>query len=73
MKNIPRPLIIECCKALEARQLNHGAWPDACIPQCFITLRDEYYSHLDDHLWVLVIEGVIKDHAVKLVANELCD
>lgn len=67
MIHVPEPLLRQACRDLHARQLNAGSWPNG-LPDSLQQIREIYGFEDDDH-WVLVIEGVIKDRAVALVAE----
>lgn len=65
-----RELVVECCKAMVARDNNRGDWPDGQIPDCFYQYVDEILPHIRDQLsWVLIVEHAIAHDAIGIVAD----
>jgi hypothetical protein len=70
MRTISFELLLEACKAMKSREDNAGCWVEGEIPPVFYNIRDKYYPALvDDSMWLLTIEAVVKNSAVNFVAN----
>jgi hypothetical protein len=76
MIDIPRDLLIECCKMLNARYERGGDWPpgNERPPACFRHVHALVYAKAveSDHIhWYSAIENLVCTQAVRLVAKEL--
>lgn len=68
MGRLDHALLVDCCRALHARQQNQGAWPDKKIPECLVRVKELY--GLGDDNWTLVVEAIVKMDAVTFIAQE---
>lgn len=64
---IPEDTIREACQALYDRQQNAGSWKNG-VPESFRKIK-EIYGFQDHELWVLTVEGIVKDAAIELVVR----
>ena len=71
MKQIEKDWVIRACNHLVNRENNAGCWVGGQIPQIFYGIKEKYYPNLpgEAHEWLLTIESVVKQNAVRMVSN----
>lgn len=72
MKTPTTKLVIDCCKALVAREKNAGSWPMGEIPDCFFEYRKTVLPFVPDddmYTWLHVTISSVKDAAVRMIVN----
>lgn len=62
-------LLIQACKDLHARDMNHGSWPEGKIPDSFYKIKELHEEFINDDSWVLQVEQLVQHVAVSWIAE----